>query len=365
MGPQVEASSRPRRSGELASTSSQADRGTLVNDSPLPRVGFVGGLPPGLGGGGLDLRMRRTADALTREGASVRRLEESVRADVDIVHAFGATPPIWFALQNWSHNRVPLVLSPVLVDEPRHLAMALEGAALRLRIGYRTTANMKYETVRRADLLIALTQTERGRLLSNYGVAADQIRVVPNGTDIVEELLVAGVGPAPETPYLLMVGAISGRKRQADVVRALPEMTLRVAGPFLGGDGLTERSWLAALSGHPRATWLGNITDRTHLVRLHANARALILYSRAEGLSNAVLDSLALGVPVVVAETPANTELARLYPDLVVLVRDVPSLQRACQELRHRTDVRPPAAVATWPQVAQQLLHSYATVLRG
>src|SRR4051794_9012145 len=82
-------------------------------------IGFLGGVPPALGGGGLELQRQRTAAALDARGAQVIDVEAAgPDASFDVLHAFGAEPGTWQTLSHWTRNRCPLVVSPVIVIGP-------------------------------------------------------------------------------------------------------------------------------------------------------------------------------------------------------------------------------------------------------
>ena len=54
-------------------------------------IRLAGGMPPALGGGGMELQMQRTAEALRRLGHGVARIEaEPAGARFDVLHAFHA-----------------------------------------------------------------------------------------------------------------------------------------------------------------------------------------------------------------------------------------------------------------------------------
>lgn len=312
------------------------------------KVAILGGMPPSLGGGGLELQMERTEAALVARGHEVVRPEnERTAGGWDVLHAFGAEGNVQFFLEHWTRNRSPLVLSPVLVVSPGAQELALM-AASRIS-GIATHAGRRREALRRADVLVAITAYERdvlGRLVGNK-----RVEVVPNGVDRIEPS-----APEREPGYALLLGTVSERKRQREVVAALPGPVL-VAGGFLGNE--TERTAFARAAG---AAWIGEIRDPARVARLQRDAAALVHFSRAEVQSLAVLETLAHGTAVVLSDIPSHRELAFAHPRHVRLAKSLDELAPAVAALRAQPPEGPPPDVPTWADVAARLEAVYASV---
>ncbi len=71
-------------------------------------LGFVGGVPAVMGGGGLEIQIAQTARALEGLGHRVVRLECAAADDgIDVVHGFHAEPALWHWLPHWTRERPP------------------------------------------------------------------------------------------------------------------------------------------------------------------------------------------------------------------------------------------------------------------
>lgn len=331
----------------------EAKGGGPVTADPL-RVAVLGGVPPVLGGGGLETQARRTAEALSARGHEVFfAAREPEPRPFDLLHCFGAEPDTWQWLSHWHRNPAPLVVSPVLVVPP--------GTAEQIqRLAARTPLKswgprMRADVLRRADLVVAQTGHE-AHLLHDLG--ASTMVEIGNGVDRAEIDAAADAPPptgTPDRPYVLLLGNISARKRQADTVRALSGVPVVLAGGFTGSDA-ERQDFEAALAGHGDATWLGELTDRPAVLSLVRGARALVHLSEAEGQSLALLEALALGTPVVVSRLPANEELAARHPGHVTFAESIGAVRAALPE----ADDRPaPAPVQSWDDVAAQLEPHY------
>jgi glycosyltransferase involved in cell wall biosynthesis len=322
-------------------------------------IRLAGGMPPALGGGGMELQMQRTADALRRLGHGVARIEaEPAGVPFDVLHAFHAEAWLTQVLPHWKHGRTPLVVSPVLTIRP-----GLEQRTMRMarRIpGVHTSARQRADVLRAADAIVALTDYERDLLVEDLGASPDRVRVIPNGVTPLPALpaLPAGV---PDGPFALMVGNVSPRKRQGDVLASAADgMPYVVVGGFEGSEA--ERSaWVSEVERHG-AIWLGEVADEATVRALEAAATALVLFSKAEGQSLALLECLAVGTPVVVSDIPSHRELAARYPGHVSLVGEAEEIGTQLELLAGRPGPGP-APVLTWDDVARELEAVYLEVL--
>jgi glycosyltransferase involved in cell wall biosynthesis len=318
------------------------------------RVGILGGVPAVLGGGGLEIQAARTADALRERGHDVRHVQ---RADADwspdVLHVFGHTADVGHFLHHWRRNPARLVISPVVVVPPAR--------EWRLKLGTRLPIpafepRVLRALVERSDRLIALTRWESD-LLSEIGRGrAAPITVIGNGVDRLPELpdrdaLAGTLGvPLPER-YAIVVGAVSERKRQAEIARALADvLPLVVVGGWDGPESQREpfRQTVEATGG----AWLGELTDRATVLGLVARAAALVHLSDAEGQSLAVLEGLALGTPCLLSDLPQQRELAQRWPVNVTIVESDDELATAVRGL---PDAVPTPPIPSWDDVATEV----------
>jgi glycosyltransferase involved in cell wall biosynthesis len=321
-------------------------------------VGFIGGVPGVLGGGGLELQMERTAAALEELGHRVRRVEcAPPGTELDVLHGFHAEPALWHLLPHWSRSRCALVCSPVLPIRPRRDERMLRISA---RLPVVTTARMRREVIARADAVVALTEYERGVLVSVFGAGPARVAVVGNGVDPVPERPPPGGLPTGE--FLLMAGTVSARKRQLDVARGLAgRIPVVVAGGIQGDAG--ERAALEEGLRAAGAVWLGEVRAQPELRALQRAAAAVVLLSEAEAQPLVLLEALAAGTPVVASDLPAHRELRDRHPGWVTLVRGPEDVLPAWRELAGR-DRGPAPRIDTWGGVAARLADVYAAAIR-
>jgi L-malate glycosyltransferase len=149
------------------------------------------------------------------------------------------------------------------------------------------------------------------------GVAPSKVVVVRNGVDLEELDAIAGRAPDEPTPAPGAIVSIANMhhpvKGQTDLLLAMKEV-LRVrpeARLVLVGDGvrrpLLERQ-ARQLAIADRCLFLGHRRDGPALL---ARAALAVSASHAEGISNAILEAMALRLPVVATAVGGSPEVVR------------------------------------------------------
>ena len=171
---------------------------------------------------------------------------------------------------------------------------------------------------RMADHVVANAEAIREMLVNEEGLPAERVTVIHNGLDVTRFDARRREGlksPLPDTkgaPVVVHVANMNHPvKRQEDLLRALSRVRQKgqVLHAFLVGDG-PRRPELEKLAGTLGLTdTVHFLKHRTDVPALYARADFGVLCSNAEGLSNAVMEGMAAGLPMVVTRVGGNPEL--------------------------------------------------------
>jgi glycosyltransferase involved in cell wall biosynthesis len=220
------------------------------------------------------------------------------RRRIDLVHAHGALSPGTIALAG-RLLRIPCLVTVLGAGPPGDLA----------RLARKPFGKARIRLLTRCASFAALSEESRGELLA-LGVPPGRILSLPNGVDLT------AYRPADATertmlrkrlglPSHRLVGAFVGRLhpvKDLDTVLAavarVPELSLAVA-----GDG-PERGRLEAMAQRlrlgARVTFLGQSSAVADILRA---SDCFLLSSHGEGMSNALLEAMACGLPCLVSRS--------------------------------------------------------------
>lgn len=235
----------------------------------------------------------------------------------------------------------------------------------------------------RADRAIVLSEAFANVLSTQFGVARDQIEIVPGGVHV--ETFAPKYTPDearqnlgwPDRPTILSVRRLTRRMGlenlidAIDTVRAtLPDVQLMIAGKGPIADELNAQIRERGLDDHVRL--LGFVSDE-HLPLAYRAADVSIVPTIAlEGFGLITLESMASGTPVLVTPIGGLPEAVRGLSESLILngsatedladgligaltgKRDLPSPEMCLQHVRSHHD---------WPVIARQTAAIYNDIL--
>jgi glycosyltransferase involved in cell wall biosynthesis len=162
---------------------------------------------------------------------------------------------------------------------------------------------------RQADAVVAISPAVRAELLAS-GYEPDRIHGLPNGVPVPAEPW----RPRPDwttSPRAVFVGRLAPEKGLGVLIDAWPRVRAVYPGArlLLAGEG-SERpvleGWIDRLGLLGSVELLGATADVESLLRA---ADLFVLPSREEGMSIALLEAMALGLPAVATAIPGNLAL--------------------------------------------------------
>lgn len=207
--------------------------------------------------------------------------------------------------------------------------------------------------MRRLDCA-TVSDSSRDLLVDDLGFDSRRITTIKNGVDIAHYRPASESqkhdarmkwGLKPDDFVIVSTGAFKPVKRHgvmldalAEITRVLPNARLLLAGYGRLEDQIRARVFELGLSNHVRFTgWLPDVRNALSVADVYVCA------SRFEGLSNSVLEAMAMGLAFVVTDVSDHRDMfARFDPDAVVGVDDVDQIARrlcvlaGCKELRRK-----------------------------
>lgn len=200
-----------------------------------------------------------------------------------------------------------------------------------LRLPY-TTADRKktylalcQRIAREADHILTVSEHSRADIIRILGVEERRVTNLYQSTDIAA--LVKGISPAQIARevegllgvamrgYYLFFGALEPKKNVAHLLEAhlasgSPHPLVIVGAPGWGSErDIKLLEQLVELDQQRRIRWLGYLPRQT-LATVIAGARAVVFPSLYEGFGLPVLEAMALGTPVITANTSSLPEVA-------------------------------------------------------
>jgi glycosyltransferase involved in cell wall biosynthesis len=309
----------------------------------------------------------------TADGVAVRRVRawparrdyyfapgifrEIARAHCDVVHVQGyqtLVAPI--ALLAARRRRLPTVLTFHAGGHSSPLRQAIRPAQLQaLR-----------PLIARADRLVALAPFEVSDYSRRLGIPRERFAVIPNGSDLPAA---AAAGVVRDPLLIASLGRLERYKGHHRVLAAFPHVLARrpEARLWIGGQG-PEEGALARLARELgvadrveiRAVSAG---DRAQMARELARVKTVVSLSEFETQPIAVLEALALGCRLVVADTPGLDALARAgYAVSLPLEAPPQTVATAVVEALDGAPVQEPPALPTWDACADELLRLYRSI---
>ena len=243
-------------------------------------------------------RRSEVIEWLLRAGFHYRRLLRENR--YDLVHAFFGFPTGWLCYRNT--GGLPYVISLRGSDVP--------GQHARFQLEYKVLAPVFRAIWKKAAALVACSEGLKNRAL--HFLPSASIDVIPNGVEM-DRFHPAQAGQKPDTLRLLTVGRLSVTKRVemlVDAVEILHKEGRRLHFTIVGGGAVEPQLREMVLRKN-----LGNIveitgrTDPEDMPQIYRQADVLISASMQEGMSNAMLEAMASGLPIVTTRCEGLEEL--------------------------------------------------------
>jgi L-malate glycosyltransferase len=309
-----------------------------------------------------DLHLWRRSEVIEWLRKATRCYRSLVRTGAyDLVHAFFGFPTGWLCYR--TARQLPYILSLRGSDVP--------GDNARLQLEYKILGPLVFKPIwKHASALIACSQGLKTRALKFFPSA--EIDVIPNGIDLER------FSPAPESAgtslRLLTVGRLSTTKRLPlliDAVETLGKEGCPVRLTIVGGGAL--ESQLRQMLDEKNIRGAVTLVGRRSAEQMPETYRSHDLYvsaSAQEGMSNAMLEAMASGLPIVTTRCEGVDEL--IADNGIVVNAPAPAeLAKAIRTLAENSSMRKAMATAartraslfSWSCAADQYIEHYHRIL--
>ena len=317
-------------------------------------------------------------DRMMKSGATLAACMKFA-GKVDVLHVQTPFVAHWIGIKAARELRVPVVETyHTFFEEYLHHYLPLLPAGIARAIA-RTFSRRQCNGV---DAVIAPSQ-QLADVLRRYGVTRP-IETIPTGLNLDEfaggdgAAFRAHHGIALDRPVMLLVGRVAHEKNigfllelLAAVVRGVPTALFVIAGEGPALPALKRAAAEAGLNGH--VLFVGYLDRRGPLLDCYRAADVFVFASRTETQGLVLLESLALGVPVVSTAVLGTKEVLANAAGALVVREDVHEFAAAVTRVLTEPALRATLASAArefverqWSsrEMARRLLALYEELVR-
>lgn len=309
--------------------------------------------------GGTEIRVKRIAETLMARGFSftvlTRRFNRSLPPYEIIngiqVHRFPNFRPFFYgAVKKWLKQNYPSI---DLVHTFRIDKMGVIGAWANQKYGIPHIADIitneartmveqpsgrkTWETIVAGSDALHCLSTVMVSFLKQSGVSGQKTWFRPNAVDIeVFKPAKIGIDSIKEKITVLCCGRIENQKGSDVLIaawRLLPTEVSKKAELVLVGGGKWEKEFQTTTHDLPNIVFAGAV-ERNQILEYYQKASIYVQPSRYEGMSNALLEALACGLPLIATNIDGNVDLIKAgINGLLVPVEDAKALADALTQL--------------------------------
>ncbi len=171
-------------------------------------------------------------------------------------------------------------------------------------------------TARLVDLYIVQTDIAKEELANRLRLPLDRFVVIPNsvvphGLIVDKEAMSQELSVPARDVKIVCVSRLRRRKGHEHLLEAFNTLFLlhNNISLILVGDGEREDALRAQITAYPSRHKIFFLGNRHDVDRLLAFSDIFVLPTLAEGMSNAILEAMAAGLPCVVSDIPVNRAL--------------------------------------------------------
>jgi glycosyltransferase involved in cell wall biosynthesis len=283
--------------------------------------------------------------------------------DYDLAHAFFGFPTGWLCYR--TADKLPYIISLRGSDVP--------GGHARLKLDYKIFGSLVFKPIwEKASAIVACSQGLKNR--AQKFLPSIAIDVIPNGVDL-DRFYPEKSQRMPDMARLLTVGRLSATKRVeilVDVVEILHKNGCKIHFTIVGGGALEQQ--LRQILMERKVAEIIEVTGRVEqetMPQVYRRHDIFVSASMQEGMSNAMLEAMASGLPIITTRCEGVEELIA-GNGIIIEKPNAEGIAAAIMQLIQDKHLfssmsaasRKHAELFSWPSIANQYLQYYDDVLR-
>ena len=283
--------------------------------------------------------------------------------DYDLAHAFFGFPTGWLCYR--TADKLPYIISLRGSDVP--------GGHARLKLDYKIFGSLVFKPIwEKASAIVACSQGLKNR--AQKFLPSIAIDVIPNGVDL-DRFYPEKSQRMPDMARLLTVGRLSATKRVemlVDVVEILHKNGCKIHFTIVGGGALEQQ--LRQILTERKVAEIIEVTGRVEqetMPQVYRRHDIFVSASMQEGMSNAMLEAMASGLPIITTRCEGVEELIA-GNGIIIEKPNAEGIAAAIMQLIQDKHLfssmsaasRKHAELFSWSSVANQYLQYYDDVLR-
>jgi glycosyltransferase involved in cell wall biosynthesis len=220
-------------------------------------------------------------------------------------------------------------------------------------------------SLRRADMIVAVSDAVRLALLNRPDVEPGRVVTIRNGVRAAAFKAAAWTA-GEHTPWrVINVARVARYKNQVQLARVLSRLEPRSRPMVLIAGAIDDPGYRAEIDREAarlgvadRLEFMGDV-GRDRLPALLRSCRALVMPSASEGLPMAIQEAMVAGLPVIASDIEPHREAAQFGDITLVEANDADAWARALAALPDSPRRRPKQDPLDWSNVASSYVGAY------
>jgi len=218
---------------------------------------------------------------------------------------------------------------------------------------YLIARTLEWLTKRLVRHYLANSEAVKKFYISNIGIQKEKITVLPNGIDfstyknVVESNAIHALKFPKDRFIITCVANFAKNKGHSTLLEAFESFFAQVADesrmPFLllVGDGPERKNLKSQIKNYQSKNHIFFLGRRTDIPSILQGSDCFILPTLFEGMSNAIMEAMAIGLPIITTDIPENRELIKnSFSGILIPVKNAPLCRKALYKLYNDSQLR-------------------------